>query len=107
MRAERKRSRQNALGASARFELIELIGQQDLAAGRGYPHVHIPVLQELLCLLQGGRRRLATEIHAAKSIVSADQVLQLRRPISAETAPASTRKEPHGNRWQAGPARRK
>jgi hypothetical protein len=73
-----------AAGVSLSVELIELVGQQDLAAGRGYPHVHIAFLQKLLCLLQGRRRRVAAKIHAAKSIVSADQVLQLRRPIPAE-----------------------
>ena len=57
------------------FELIELFRQQDLASRRADPHVHIAFLQELPRLLQGGSRRVATQIDAAGSIVAANQVL--------------------------------
>jgi hypothetical protein len=41
-----------AFSVSLRFELIELIGAQDLSSRRAYSHVHIASIQELLCVLQ-------------------------------------------------------
>jgi hypothetical protein len=71
------------VGAPLPFKLIELIGEQDPAPWRGYPHIEVAFLQKLLCLLDGGPGRHAAEIDPAKLIVAADQVVQFGRPIHA------------------------
>ena len=71
-------------GISLSFELIELVGQQDLTSWRAYPHIHVASSHEFLCLLQRFRSCGASKIDARKLIVSADQELELRRASHAK-----------------------
>ncbi|SRR5579871_6458306 len=74
-------------GISLSFELIELIGQQDLTSWRAYSHVHVTSSQEFPSLLQRFRSCGASDIDARKLIVSAGKELQLRRTSHARRPP--------------------
>jgi hypothetical protein len=71
-------------GISLSFELIEVVGQQDLTSWRAYSHIHVASSHEFLCLLQRFRSCGASKIDARKLIVSADQELELRRANHAK-----------------------
>ena len=73
------------------LEPIELVRQQQPALWCAYPHIEIAFLQKFPRLLQGGTGCVATQADIAALIATANQILQLRRPIHAGEPPPPSR----------------